>query len=90
MAEWTNRVSRIGSKLDDKFDALKFRLRQRAGSFKRLQVLPYQGFGNSSEIYIKGRVLSKRESPKLEADAELDSTANGGARNQREHTPRRR
>ena len=68
MPDWTNRVSRIGSKLDDRFDDLKFRLRKRSGSFKRLQVLAYRGFGNSSEIYLKGRVLSERESPKLEAD----------------------
>lgn len=65
MPDWTNQVSRIGSKLDDRFDALKYRLRKRAGSFKRLQVLPYRGFGNSKEIYLKGRVLSERESPNV-------------------------
>jgi phosphatidate phosphatase APP1 len=67
MPDWTNRVSRVGSKLDDRLDALKYRLRKRAGSFKRLQVLPYRGFGNSKEIYLKGRVLSEREAPDLEA-----------------------
>lgn len=68
MPDWTNQLSRIGSKLDDRFDALKYRLRKRAGSFKRLQVLPYRGFGNSHEIYLKGRVLSERESPKLDSN----------------------
>src|SRR5687768_15552433 len=71
MPDWTNRVSRVGSKLDDRFDALKYRLRKRSGSFKNLQVLPYRGFGNSKEIYLKGRVLSERESPKLEKPDEV-------------------
>lgn len=73
MPDWTNRLSRIGSKLDDRFDALKFRLRQRAGSFNRLQVLPYRGYGNFSEIYLKGRVLSERASPSLNAATDADS-----------------
>ncbi|HEX7859217.1 MAG TPA: phosphatase domain-containing protein [Verrucomicrobiae bacterium] len=71
MPEWTNRVSQVGSKLDDRFDALKYRLRKRSGSFKQLQVLPYRGFGNSKEIYLKGRVLSERESPKLDNPEEV-------------------
>ncbi|MGZ8901224.1 MAG: App1 family protein [Limisphaerales bacterium] len=66
MADWTNRVTGIGSKLDDRFDDLKFHLRKRTGSFKRVQILPYRGFGNSEEFYIKGRVLSERGSPKLD------------------------
>ena len=73
MGEWTNRVAGVGSKLDDKFDSLKFRLRQRAGSFRRLQLLPYRGFGNSQEIYFKGRVLSERESAKTEKASSWDN-----------------
>ena len=72
MGDWTNRVTRVGSKLDDRFDALRFHLRQRAGSFKRLQILPYRGFGNSKEFYLKGRVLSERDAPKIEQERPQD------------------
>ena len=68
MPDWTNRVTSIGSKIDERFDALTYHLRKRAGSFKRIQLLPYRGFGNAKEFYLKGRVLSERESPKLEKD----------------------
>jgi phosphatidate phosphatase APP1 len=68
MPDWTNRVTRIGSKIDERFDALTYQLRKRAGSFKRIQLLPYRGFGNSKEFYLKGRVLSERESPKLDSE----------------------
>jgi phosphatidate phosphatase APP1 len=66
MADWTNRLANLGSNVDDRFDALKHRLRKRAGSYKRLQVLPYRGFGNAKEFYLKGRVLTEREEPRLE------------------------
>ena len=61
MAGWTNRVSGLGTKLEDRLDALTYHLRKRTGSFDRVQILPYRGFGNSKEFYLKGRVLSDRE-----------------------------
>lgn len=72
MADWTNRVTGIGVKLEDRLDALTYHLRKRTGSFKRIQILPYRGFGNSREFYIKGRVLSERGSAKID-DAESDA-----------------
>jgi phosphatidate phosphatase APP1 len=57
VAGWTKHLAQLGSAIDDQFDALKFQLRKRAGSFHHLQVLPYRGFGNSHEFYLKGRVL---------------------------------
>lgn len=66
MAEWTRHFAQLGSKVDDQFDALKSRLRRRTGSYQNLQVLPYRGFGNSEEFYLKGRVLRETRPAELE------------------------
>jgi phosphatidate phosphatase APP1 len=81
MPDWTNQVSRLGSKLDDRLDALKYRLRKRAGAFKRVQALSYRGFGNASEIYLKGRVLSERETPTRETEQAEEPPREGMWRN---------
>ena len=66
MPEWSQRFAQLGSKIDDQFDALKGRLRRRTGSYQNLQVLPYRGFGNSEEFYLKGRVLRETRPAELE------------------------
>src|SRR5688572_28877400 len=66
MPEWTQHFAQLGSKVDDQFDALKSRLRRRTGSYRNLQVLPYRGFGNSQEFYLKGRVLRETRPAELE------------------------
>src|SRR5688572_22235069 len=68
MAGWTNRVSGVGTKLEKRLDALTYHLRKRTGSFDRVQILPYRGFGNAKEFYLKGRVLSERERPSTHLD----------------------
>jgi phosphatidate phosphatase APP1 len=66
MAGWTKHLAQLGETVDDQFDALKHRLRKRAGAYRHLQVLPYRGFGNSQEFYVKGRVLRETASAKIE------------------------
>jgi len=66
MPEWTRQFAQISSKVDDQFDALKGRLRRRTGSYRNLQILPYRGFGNSHEFYLKGRVLRETRAAELE------------------------
>jgi phosphatidate phosphatase APP1 len=68
MAEWTRHFAQLGSRIDDQFDALKGRLRKRTGSYQNLQILPYRGFGNAQEFYLKGRVL--RETRPAEPEKE--------------------
>jgi phosphatidate phosphatase APP1 len=63
VAEWLKQLTRFGSSTEDRFDALKLRLRKRAGLLKEIQLLPYQGFGNEQFIYLKGRVLKTRPTP---------------------------
>ena len=66
MADWTKHFAQLGDKIDDQFDALKHRLRRRTGSYQQLQVLPYRGFGNSQEFYLKGRVMRETSPAKIE------------------------
>ncbi len=66
MADWSKQFAQLGDKIDNQFDALKNRLRRRTGSYEKLEVLAYRGFGNSHEIYLKGRVLQETQPAKLE------------------------
>jgi phosphatidate phosphatase APP1 len=60
MAHWKKVFTRITSNADDKFDRLKYRLRQRLNQLGPVMILPYRGFGNANEIYLKGRVLKDK------------------------------
>ena len=66
MAGWTKHFAQLGDKIDDQYDALKHRLRRGTGAYRNLQILPYRGFGNSQEFYLKGRVLRERTPAKIE------------------------
>ena len=66
VAGWTKHIAQLGDKVDDQFDALKSRLRRRTGAYRNLQILPYRGFGNSQEFYLKGRVLRETVPAKIE------------------------
>jgi phosphatidate phosphatase APP1 len=60
MAHWKKVFMRLASNADDRFDKLKFRLRQRLNKLGPVMILPYRGFGNANEIYLKGRVLKDK------------------------------
>jgi len=60
MAHWKQVFTKIASNADDKFDQLRIRLMKRLGSFGPVIILPYRGFGNAQEIYLKGRVLKDK------------------------------
>lgn len=60
MSDWKKVFTRFASNADDRFDRLKFRLRKRLGTLGPLLILPYRGFGNNNEIYLKGRVLKAK------------------------------
>lgn len=57
MPDWRKVIARFGYSAEDRFDALRMRLRLRAGMMKRLQVLPFRGYGTSEKIWLRGRVL---------------------------------
>src|SRR3954470_11965016 len=59
MPDWKERFAALGLDFEERVDALKLRLRQRAGSFENLQLIPYRSFGNSERLFLKGRVLKE-------------------------------
>ena len=61
---------KIADKIDDKFDAIKSRLKERFGSDKSIMIQTYRGFGNASSFSIMGRVL---ENKNLKEATEQDS-----------------
>ena len=60
MASWKKSFTHLASDADDYFDKLVYRFRQRVGAIKPVQIVPYRGFGNGQELYLKGRVLEDK------------------------------
>ncbi|NJN46260.1 MAG: hypothetical protein HC808_07040 [Candidatus Competibacteraceae bacterium] len=60
MANWTSTFQRIGHLLESRFDELRYQLKQRLKYDHPLQVVPYAGYGNAQNLYLKGRVLEHR------------------------------
>jgi len=63
MAHWRTILGKIAGRTDDHFDELLMRYRRRTGRIKPVQVVPYRGFGNAREIFLRGRVLEDRNIP---------------------------
>jgi phosphatidate phosphatase APP1 len=60
MAHWKSVIGKLASNTDDHFDELIRQYRRRTGREKPVQIVPYRGFGNAREIYLRGRVLEER------------------------------
>lgn len=69
MVDWKIVLATIVSNVEDHFDTLKFRLEQRLGWDKPVQIIPYLGYGTHEKLYVKGRVLrDKGITPPQDAD----------------------
>ena len=44
---------------EERFDALRFRLKRRFGLLDPFEILPYRGHGTQRELFLKGRVLEE-------------------------------
>ena len=44
---------------EERFDALRFRLKRRFGLLDPFEILPYRGHGTARELFLKGRVLEE-------------------------------
>ena len=44
---------------EERFDALRFRIKRRFGLLDPFEILPYRGYGTSRELFLKGRVLEE-------------------------------
>jgi phosphatidate phosphatase APP1 len=69
MPDWKERFAALGINFEEKVDAIKLRLRRRAGSFRDVQLIPYRGFGNAECVFVKGRLLKEF---KLRSSQETD------------------
>ena len=63
MAHWKKVFGKLAGNADDHFDELLRQYRRRSGRVRPIQVVPYRGFGNAQEIYLRGRVLEDRNIP---------------------------
>ena len=70
MASWKEMLSHTVIEMEERYDLLKYRLRERLGGRDPLQILPYRGFGTQEALYLKGRVL---EDKGIKAASERDS-----------------
>lgn len=57
---WEKYLSHVVVSIEDRFDLLKYRLRERLGRRDPIQILPYRGFGTQEVLYLKGRVLEDK------------------------------
>jgi phosphatidate phosphatase APP1 len=60
MASWKRILGEVVNEVEDHFDLLKYRLRERLGGRNPIMILPYRGFGTPEKIYLKGRVLEDK------------------------------
>lgn len=63
-------LARLVLNVEEEYDLLKYRLRERFGRRNAIIIQPYRGFGTREELILKGRVL---ENPNLDADLEDDT-----------------
>lgn len=59
MENWQKQLLKYVSRLEDKFDRQKFRLRKRLNQIEQVTIQPYTGFGGDNHLYLFGRVLEK-------------------------------
>jgi phosphatidate phosphatase APP1 len=57
MSEWLDSFTRIASRIEKRFDLLKFNVKVRSGWLDPVQIQPYRGHGTAERLYLKGRVL---------------------------------
>lgn len=60
MSSWEEFLSHMVIGVEDRFDLLKYRMRERRRRRAPLQILAYRGFGTQEVLYLKGRVLEDK------------------------------
>ena len=59
MANWRRMALVVGRAIEERFDALRFRVKRRLGFLDPFEILPYRGHGTTTELFLKGRVLEE-------------------------------
>jgi phosphatidate phosphatase APP1 len=60
MADWQKVIAQHVANVEEHFDLLKYRLRERLGGRDPIMILAYRGYGTPEKLYLKGRVLEDR------------------------------
>lgn len=60
MPGWKEVLTHLAADVEEHYDLLKYRLRERLGDRDPLQILPYRGYGTQETLYLKGRVLEDK------------------------------
>jgi phosphatidate phosphatase APP1 len=91
MVDWKIVVATLASNVEDHFDTLKFRLGQRLGWDKPVQIIPYLGYGTREKAFLKGRVLrDKGITPAADADTIWQNLLNMYKRYESDEIPQAR
>jgi phosphatidate phosphatase APP1 len=59
LADWRRTALGAAKIAEERFDALRFRLKRRFGLLDPFEILPYRGHGTERELFLKGRVLEE-------------------------------
>lgn len=73
MSSWKSTFIKSASFIEDKWDDLSYKLRQRLGIHHPVQIVPYRTYGTADRVYIKGRVL---EDKKITSAGDKDTIMN--------------
>ena len=77
MASWKEVLTLLGVDVENHYDLLKYRLRERLGGRRPLMVLPYRGYGTAQRVVLRGRVLEDRHiNPAAQDDSAWDNLLN--------------
>ncbi len=77
MSDWKQILTHTVNDIENHFDSLKYRLRERLGGRAPIMILPYRGYGIPEKMFLKGRVLEDKgiQSPQ-DNDSIWDNLAN--------------
>jgi len=88
MANWRKKLVRLIDNVEDRFDALKYRLYFAMGGPGPIKIVPYRGYGTRDKLYLKGRVLEdKGVTPASKDDSVWDNLLNMYRRMQSDEIP---
>jgi phosphatidate phosphatase APP1 len=77
MASWREVLTHLVTDVEDQFDFLKYRWRERLGGRDPIMILPYRGFGTQEKLFLRGRVLEdKGITPAEDNDSIWENLAN--------------
>lgn len=57
MSSWIDTFTKVASRVEKRFDLVKFNIKVRYGWLDPVQIQPYRGHGTAQRLYLKGRVL---------------------------------